>query len=95
MQQWVRDYQLRALEHGLVQETSAEQFMRWFDWAGLQRNLKNIGLFIRLNLRDGKPGYMPHIPRILGYARYIAAKYPELSFLHEILLRVDGQGVGL
>jgi tRNA threonylcarbamoyl adenosine modification protein YjeE len=32
-----------------------------------QRNSKILGIFVRLNLRDGKPGYMRHLPRIRDY----------------------------
>ena len=37
--------------------------------AGVQRNLKIAGIFIRLDQRDGKPSYLAHLPRILGYVR--------------------------
>ena len=32
-----------------------------------QRNLKIAGIFIRLAERDKKPGYLRHLPRVLGY----------------------------
>jgi tRNA threonylcarbamoyl adenosine modification protein YjeE len=32
-----------------------------------QRNSKILGIFVRLNVRDGKPGYMKHLPRIRDY----------------------------
>jgi aminoglycoside/choline kinase family phosphotransferase len=32
-----------------------------------QRASKVIGIFVRLNERDGKPGYLKHIPRIEQY----------------------------
>ena len=48
----------------------------------------------RLNHRDGKPGYLQDIPRTLGYVREVAARYPELAFLRDLLqrdgLREDG-----
>ena len=34
---------------------------------GAQRNSKILGIFVRLNMRDGKPGYMKHLPRIRDY----------------------------
>lgn len=34
---------------------------------GAQRNTKILGIFARLALRDGKDGYLAHIPRIWGY----------------------------
>lgn len=38
-----------------------------------QRNSKILGIFVRLNVRDGKPGYLKHLPRIRDYlARALA-----------------------
>lgn len=34
---------------------------------GAQRNTKIAGIFARLALRDGKPGYLAHLPRIWNY----------------------------
>lgn len=61
--------------------TDLAGFERWFDLMGAQRHLKAIGIFARLNWRDGKPGYLGDIPRTLGYVRDVAAKYPELAAL--------------
>ncbi|MGH1418039.1 MAG: tRNA (adenosine(37)-N6)-threonylcarbamoyltransferase complex ATPase subunit type 1 TsaE [Hyphomicrobiaceae bacterium] len=48
--------------------------------AGAQRNTKILGIFARLAVRDGKPGYLRHLPRIWGYlARNLA--HPELADL--------------
>lgn len=52
---------------------------------GVQRHLKAIGIFARLNLRDGKPGYLRDIPRTLGYVLEVADRYPELVRLRELL----------
>lgn len=40
-----------------------------FEYAamGAQRNSKILGIFARLALRDGKPQYLTHLPRIWGY----------------------------
>jgi tRNA threonylcarbamoyl adenosine modification protein YjeE len=43
-----------------------------------QRNSKILGIFVRLNLRDGKPQYMRHLPRIRGYLRRALA-HPALA----------------
>ena len=32
-----------------------------------QRNSKILGIFVRLNERDGKPAYLKHLPRIRAY----------------------------
>ena len=44
----------------------------------VQRNLKIAGIFIRLAERDHKPGYLRHMPRILGYVRKALA-HPALA----------------
>lgn len=44
-----------------------EQFLRWFDLMGVQRHMKAIGIFARLNHRDNKPGYLADIPRCFDY----------------------------
>lgn len=63
---------------------SREIFKRDFDWMGLQRHLKAVGIFARLNHRDGKAGYLDDIPRVLGYIRDVSAQYPELAALTRI-----------
>ena len=47
------------------------EFWRAFEWMGLQRHLKVLGIFARLNYRDGKPKYLADTPRFLGYARAV------------------------
>jgi aminoglycoside/choline kinase family phosphotransferase len=47
----------------------ASQFMCEYHLLGLQRNLKIAGIFHRLNLRDRKPAYLRHLPRIEAYIR--------------------------
>ncbi|KGK00547.1 aminoglycoside phosphotransferase family protein [Thalassotalea sp. ND16A] len=62
-----------------------EQFQRWFDLMGLQRHIKASGIFARLYHRDAKPGYLNDIPLTLSYIVDIAAKYPELMFLSDLV----------
>jgi aminoglycoside/choline kinase family phosphotransferase len=52
---------------------------------GVQRHLKAVGIFARLNHRDGKPGYLNDIPRTLGYLLEVTGRYDELSELHQLL----------
>ena len=63
----------------------ADAFLRGFDLMGAQRHLKAIGIFSRLNLRDGKPGYLQDIPRTLSYVLEVADRYPELAGLDDLL----------
>ncbi|HZT52091.1 MAG TPA: phosphotransferase [Stellaceae bacterium] len=39
-------------------------FERSYAVLGAQRNCKIVGIFTRLCVRDGKPGYLAHIPRV-------------------------------
>ena len=60
-------------------------FMRWFDFMGLQRHLKILGVFARLHLRDGKDAYLQHLPLTLKYVNEIASKYSETKSLVNLL----------
>ena len=44
-------------------------FARAYSILGAQRATKILGIFARLDERDGKPAYLRHIPRIEGYLR--------------------------
>ena len=69
----------------LDMETSFDVFNYWFDITGLQRHLKAIGIFSRLNYRDNKPAYMNDIPRTLSYIRETVCKYDELKEIKLVL----------
>lgn len=61
------------------------QLYRDFEWMGLQRHLKVLGIFARLYHRDGKDGYLKDIPLVLEYAIATANRYIELKPLARIL----------
>ena len=82
---WVKDYYALLSSEKLINNCDLTQFMRWFDWTGLQRHLKCIGLFVRLNLRDNKPGYLQYIPRLMRYIKQQCQPYPELWLLSELI----------
>lgn len=79
VESWVLDYQRRLLDEGLVTEADPERFLRWFDLMGLQRHIKVLGIFARLNLRDGKPGYLGDLPRVMDYVVEASRRHPELA----------------
>ena len=60
-------------------------FIKWFDFMGLQRHIKVLGIFARLHLRDGKDGYLKDIPLTLKYVLETGSKYPELKDLVALL----------
>ena len=66
-------------------------FFRDFEWMGLQRHLKVLGIFARIHYRDGKSGYVEDTPRFVGYVRRVCERYGELTPLARLLDRLDGR----
>ena len=100
VEDWAKLYFAKAREAGLIGALSDDQLMLWFDWMGLQRHIKIVGIFARLNIRDGKPAYMADIPRTFKYIREVSAKYDALIPFHTWLeqtlvpfLEANGQAV--
>jgi hypothetical protein len=93
VRQWALGYRERLLALGRPAGADEQQFLRWFDWIGLQRHLKVLGNFSRLALRDGKNNYLRDIPQVLHYILEVLAQYEELEsvlswFEEEITPRV-------
>lgn len=61
------------------------QFIRWFDLMGVQRHLKVLGIFARLNYRDGKSQYLDDLPLTLKYVVDACNRYDELKPLLDLL----------
>lgn len=78
VQGWVERYRRLSADAGL-HNADAATFLRWFDWMGVQRHLKVLGIFARLNYRDGKPGYLADLPLVVHYTVSVCARYPELA----------------
>lgn len=76
-----RYYKRGAETAGLIKDIDEPAFLRDFDLMGLQRHLKVMGIFARLNIRDGKPGYLADIPQTMSYFLDVAARYDELADL--------------
>jgi aminoglycoside/choline kinase family phosphotransferase len=75
VQSWALAYWSRLQARGQLGDIDERQFLRWFDWMGLQRHIKVLGTFARLYLRDGKSGYLDDLPRVLHYVLEIADQY--------------------
>lgn len=82
---WALGFAEQARSRGLHAADDA-QFMRWFDWMGVQRHLKASGIFARLWLRDAKQGYLADIPRTLNYIVEVTADYSELAPVRDWIL---------
>ncbi len=76
---WLKAYANMAIEVGVIPSVSQDEFMRWFDWIGLQRHIKVLGIFCRLSLRDGKQAYLNNLPLVLHYVRQILENYSEFT----------------
>ena len=75
----------KARKAGLPVPSDFGDFWRDFEWMGLQRHLKVLGIFARLALRDGKRQYLDDIPRVWTYAHRVASRYQGLGPLARLL----------
>jgi aminoglycoside/choline kinase family phosphotransferase len=82
---WVIRYWEKARKAGLPVPADFGAFYRDFEWMGLQRHLKVLGIFARINYRDGKPHYLADTPRFVGYVRAVCARYDELAPLLNLM----------
>jgi aminoglycoside/choline kinase family phosphotransferase len=64
-------------------------FIKWFDFMGMQRHIKVLGIFSRLYLRDGKDGYLKDIPLTLKYLLDAANRYDETKELAKFLKEIQ------
>ncbi|MEO1938517.1 MAG: phosphotransferase [Sulfurimonas sp.] len=72
----------------IAPEVNNDEFIKWFDFMGMQRHIKVLGIFSRLHLRDGKDGYLKDIPLTLHYTLDAAQKYDETQELAKLLKRL-------
>jgi aminoglycoside/choline kinase family phosphotransferase len=82
---WCVRYWEKAKRAGLPVDADFGEFWRSLEWMGLQRHLKVLGIFARINYRDGKPKYLADTPRFIQYARGVAERYRELRPLARLL----------
>jgi aminoglycoside/choline kinase family phosphotransferase len=82
---WVVRYWQSAKQVGLPVNPDIDAFYRDFEFMALQRHLKILGIFCRLNYRDGKDIYLGDLPTVLDYVRKTANRYTELRPLLRLL----------
>ncbi|CAG9174659.1 aminoglycoside phosphotransferase family protein [Cupriavidus respiraculi] len=87
---WLIRYWERARKAGLPVTADFGDFYRDFEWMGLQRHLKVLGIFARLYHRDGKDGYLANLPLVMKYTRAVAGRYGELRKLIRLLDALEG-----
>jgi aminoglycoside/choline kinase family phosphotransferase len=69
-------------------------FYRDLEWMGLQRHLKVLGIFARLNYRDGKPDYLDDLPLVLDYVRLVVRRYVDLAPLARLIEDIEQRRPG-
>ena len=82
----------RARKAGLAVTGDFSAFWRDFEWMGVQRQLKVLGIFARLCHRDGKSAYLDDMPRVLGYLRGACKRYRALGPLGTLIDEIEGRG---
>lgn len=87
---WVIRYWEKARKAGLPVMTDFSDFYRDFEWMGVQRHLKVLGIFARLFHRDQKEAYLSNMPLVMTYLRKTSERYRELHPLLALLDQLQG-----
>jgi N-acetylmuramate 1-kinase len=82
---WLIRYWEKARKAGLPVADDFSMFYRDYEWMGVQRHLKVLGIFARLYHRDGKDGYLKDLPLVMAYLRAACARYIDLKPLLNLL----------
>ncbi|MGA7595489.1 MAG: phosphotransferase [Gallionella sp.] len=82
---WLIRYWEKARKAGLPVHDDFSAFYRDYEWMGVQRHLKVLGIFARLYHRDGKDGYLKDLPLVMSYLRAACARYIDLKPLLNLL----------
>ncbi len=90
---WVIRYWERAKKTGLPVGADFAEFYRDFEWMGVQRHLKVLGIFARLYHRDGKDSYLKDLPLVMRYLRQACERYPEFTPLLKLLDAMEGREI--
>lgn len=82
---WLIRYWEKARKSGLPVHSDFSDFFRDYEWMGVQRHLKVLGIFARLYHRDNKDGYLKDLPLVMDYLRRACERYVDLRPLLHIL----------
>ncbi len=75
---WVVRYWQLAKAADLPVREDFGEFYRDFEWMGVQRHIKILGIFARLYHRDGKKDYLKDMPLVIDYLKITCERYVEL-----------------
>ncbi|MBX3628628.1 MAG: phosphotransferase [Nitrosomonas sp.] len=87
---WVIRYWEKARKVGLPVASDFGVFYRDFEWMGVQRHIKVLGIFARLCYRDRKDTYLKDMPRVMRYLRKACERYQELVPMLNLLDELEG-----
>lgn len=73
--------------HRLTTDTDLNDFLKEFTLCGIQRHIKVLGIFSRLNYRDGKSKYLADLPLTWQYLTQALDDYPELVAFKDFIDR--------
>lgn len=79
VRRWALSYGNMAMDVGIIGPIDESTYLRHFDWMGLQRHIKVLGIFARLHLRDHKHHYLADLPLVIRYVLEVVQEYPELT----------------
>ena len=82
---WLIRYWEKARKAGLPVREDFGDFYRDYEWMGVQRHIKVLGIFARLYHRDGKQGYVKDMPLVFEYLHKACARYIDLKPLLNLL----------
>ncbi|MBI1174204.1 MAG: phosphotransferase [Sideroxydans sp.] len=83
---WLIRYWEKARRAGLPVHHDFGEFYRDYEWMGVQRHIKVLGIFARLYHRDGKEGYLNDMPLVMDNLRRTCERYIDLK---PLLLLLD------
>jgi aminoglycoside/choline kinase family phosphotransferase len=98
---WEEDFTLDLLARyweaarklGLPVRADFSDFHRDYEWIGVQRHIKVLGIFARLCYRDGKEAYLADMPLVMDYLRRACRRYRDLGPLLKLLDQLDPEPV--
>jgi aminoglycoside/choline kinase family phosphotransferase len=87
---WREGYRERAVRAGLPVGDDRGELRRRLDWTAAQRQLKAVGIFARLQLRDSRGSHLVDIEPVLEHLVFVCRSYPQLAsfgdWLNDVVL---------
>lgn len=90
---WLIRYWEKARKAELPVREDFGEFYRDYEWMGVQRHIKVLGIFARLYHRDGKSGYLKDMPLVFDYLYKACARYVDLKPMQVLLEELHPQAI--